>query len=189
MFTVGIDTAVNDGFLRRLSALGGGTSTFVEPGALLEEALQAVGREIGTPLVTGLRVEGEATDLAPSRMPDLFTGRASTVFFRFGGRRAKVTGQFADGGRFEQEVEAREAPPASEHRERRRTPVTGRREAREALDHHFLNEVEGLEVPTLERIAIWLWDRLHNRLFGLTEIQISRDSCHEGCIYAGPRRL
>ena len=43
-------------------------------------------------------------------------------------------------------------------------------EAREALDHHFLNEVEGLEVPTLERIAIWLWDRLHNRLFGLSEI-------------------
>jgi 6-pyruvoyltetrahydropterin/6-carboxytetrahydropterin synthase len=62
-------------------------------------------------------------------------------------------------------------------------------EAREALDHHFLNEVEGLEVPTLERIAIWLWDRLHNRLFGLAEIQVSRDSCHEGCIYAGPRRL
>jgi Ca-activated chloride channel family protein len=113
VFTVGIDTAVNDGFLRRLSALGGGTSTFVEPGALLEEALQAVGREIGTPLVTGLRVEGEATDLAPSRMPDLFTGRASTVFFRFGGRRAKVTGQLADGGRFEQEVEAREAPLAA----------------------------------------------------------------------------
>ena len=60
-------------------------------------------------------------------------------------------------------------------------------EAREALDHHFLNEVEGLEVPTLERIAIWLWDRLHNRLPGLAEIQISRDSCHEGCIYTGPR--
>ena len=62
-------------------------------------------------------------------------------------------------------------------------------EARNALDHRFLNEVEGLESPTLERIAIWLWDRLHDRLFGLTEIQVSRDSCHEGCIYAGPRRL
>lgn len=116
VFTVGIDTAVNDGFLRRLSALGGGTSTFVEPGARLEEALQAVGREIGTPLVTGLKVEGEATELAPSRMPDLFAGRASTVFFRFAGRRVKVAGRLADGGRFEQEVEAREAPlPAIEH--------------------------------------------------------------------------
>ena len=59
--------------------------------------------------------------------------------------------------------------------------------ARGALDHHFLNDVAGLEVPTLERIAMWLWDRLHNRLPGLAEIQISRDSCHEGCIYGGPR--
>ena len=60
-------------------------------------------------------------------------------------------------------------------------------EARDALDHRFLNDVEGLEAPTLERIAMWLWDRLHNRLLGLAEIQISRDSCHEGCIYTGPR--
>ena len=60
-------------------------------------------------------------------------------------------------------------------------------EARDALDHRFLNDVEGLEAPTLERIAMWLWDRLHNRLFGLAEIQISRDSCHEGCVYTGPR--
>ncbi len=60
-------------------------------------------------------------------------------------------------------------------------------EAREALDHRMLNEVEGLETPTLERIAVWLWDRLHNRLPGLAEIEIARDSCHEGCIYRGPR--
>jgi len=60
-------------------------------------------------------------------------------------------------------------------------------EARDALDHRFLNDVEGLQSPTLERIAIWLWDRLHNRLPGLAEIQVARDSCHEGCIYTGPR--
>jgi 6-pyruvoyltetrahydropterin/6-carboxytetrahydropterin synthase len=58
-------------------------------------------------------------------------------------------------------------------------------DARDKLDHRVLNDVEGLESPTLERIAIWLWDRLHNRLPGLAEIEISRDSCHEGCIYAG----
>jgi 6-pyruvoyltetrahydropterin/6-carboxytetrahydropterin synthase len=60
-------------------------------------------------------------------------------------------------------------------------------DVREALDHRFLNEVEGLSQPTLERIAIWLWDRLHNRLPGLAEIEIARDSCHEGCVYRGPR--
>jgi len=59
-------------------------------------------------------------------------------------------------------------------------------DARDALDHRFLNEVEGLESPTLERIAMWLWDRLHNRLPGLAEIKIARDSCHEGCVYSGP---
>ena len=60
-------------------------------------------------------------------------------------------------------------------------------EARDALDHRFLNDVEGLQSPTLERIAIWLWDHLYNRIFGLAEVQVSRDNCHEGCIYAGPR--
>lgn len=60
-------------------------------------------------------------------------------------------------------------------------------DAHDALDHRLLNEVEGLEMPTLERISMWLWSRLENRVPGLAEIQISRDSCHEGCIYSGPR--
>jgi 6-pyruvoyltetrahydropterin/6-carboxytetrahydropterin synthase len=60
-------------------------------------------------------------------------------------------------------------------------------DAREALDHRMLNEVEGLQSPTLERIAMWLWDRLHNRLPGLAEIEVARDTCHEGCVYRGPR--
>lgn len=60
-------------------------------------------------------------------------------------------------------------------------------DAHDALDHRLLNEVEGLEAPTLERISIWLWNRLENRVPGLAEIHVSRDSCHEGCIYRGPR--
>jgi 6-pyruvoyltetrahydropterin/6-carboxytetrahydropterin synthase len=60
-------------------------------------------------------------------------------------------------------------------------------DVRAALDHRMLNEVEGLASPTLERIAMWLWDRLHNRLPGLAEIEVARDSCHEGCVYRGPR--
>jgi len=111
VFTVGIDTAVNDGFLKRLAALGGGTSTFVEPGARLEEALQAVGREIGTPLVTDLKIDGEISDATP--VPDLFAGRASATFFRFGGGRVKVTGRNADGSRFAETLEPREAPLAA----------------------------------------------------------------------------
>jgi 6-pyruvoyltetrahydropterin/6-carboxytetrahydropterin synthase len=59
-------------------------------------------------------------------------------------------------------------------------------DARAVLDHRMLNEVEGLQSPTLERMAMWLWDRLHNRLPGLAEIIVARDSCHEGCVYYGP---
>ena len=113
VFAVGVDTAVNDGFLRRLAAIGGGTSTFVEPGARLEEALEAVGREIGAPLVTELRLSGDVADIAPARVPDLFAGRPSTVFFRLSGGPVKVTGKLAGGGRFEQEIAAREAPLAA----------------------------------------------------------------------------
>ena len=58
---------------------------------------------------------------------------------------------------------------------------------RGTLDHNFLNNIEGLENPTLELISKWLWDRLHNRVPGLAEIVLSRDTCHEGCIYTGPR--
>ncbi|WP_072377550.1 6-carboxytetrahydropterin synthase [Hyphomicrobium sp. NDB2Meth4] len=59
-------------------------------------------------------------------------------------------------------------------------------DAQDALDHRLLNEIEGLEAPTLERIAIWLWNRLQNRVPGLAQIEISRDSCREGAIYFGP---
>jgi 6-pyruvoyltetrahydropterin/6-carboxytetrahydropterin synthase len=59
-------------------------------------------------------------------------------------------------------------------------------EAHEALDHRLLNEVDGLDSPTLEHIAMWLWNRLQNRVPGLAEIEIARDSCNEGCVYIGP---
>ena len=60
-------------------------------------------------------------------------------------------------------------------------------ESQDALDHRMLNEIEGLEAPTLERIALWLWNRLTNKVPGLSQIEIHRDSCREGCVYNGPR--
>ena len=59
-------------------------------------------------------------------------------------------------------------------------------DTQDALDHRLLNEVEGLSAPTLERIAVWIWNRLENRVPGLAEVHVNRDSCHEGCIYTGP---
>ncbi len=111
LFCLGIDTAVNDGLLRRVASLGGGTATFVEPGTQLEEALLSVGRDIGNPLVVDLEIEGalslvDKSSLAPGRIPDLFAGRAVTAFFKMGGKgQVTVKGRLSDGGIFKEKVE------------------------------------------------------------------------------------
>lgn len=53
---------------------------------------------------------------------------------------------------------------------------------RDQLDHHYLNEIPGLETPTLETISQWLWDRLKPALPGLSKIVVRRGSCAEGCV-------
>ena len=57
---------------------------------------------------------------------------------------------------------------------------------REQLDHHYLNEIAGLENPTSENLARWLWERLAPSLAGLTEIRVS-ETCTTGCIYRGEK--
>lgn len=54
----------------------------------------------------------------------------------------------------------------------------------EQLDHHCLNEVAGLENPTSENIARWLWTRLRPALPGLSKIAV-QETRTSGCIYAG----
>lgn len=54
----------------------------------------------------------------------------------------------------------------------------------EQLDHHFLNEVEGLENPTSENLARWIWQRLKPDLPQLSEIKIS-ETCTASCRYTG----
>lgn len=55
----------------------------------------------------------------------------------------------------------------------------------ELLDHNYLNEVEGLENPTSERLAAWIWDRLFGPLPGLSQVVV-HETCTAGCIYRGP---
>ncbi len=54
----------------------------------------------------------------------------------------------------------------------------------EQLDHHYLNEIEGLENPTSENLARWMWQRLEPRLAGLCRIVV-RETCTSGCVYEG----
>ena len=54
----------------------------------------------------------------------------------------------------------------------------------EQLDHNYLNEIPGLENPTSERLAVWIWDRLKPGLPQLTEIVVA-ETCNARCVYRG----
>ena len=53
-----------------------------------------------------------------------------------------------------------------------------------ALDHRYLNDVPGLENPTSENLAKWLWQRLKPELDALSKVEV-RETCTSGCIYQG----
>jgi 6-pyruvoyltetrahydropterin/6-carboxytetrahydropterin synthase len=55
----------------------------------------------------------------------------------------------------------------------------------EMLDHRYLNDIPGLENPTSEVLAVWIWDRLSPVLPELSAISV-RETCSAGCIYRGP---
>jgi 6-pyruvoyltetrahydropterin/6-carboxytetrahydropterin synthase len=51
------------------------------------------------------------------------------------------------------------------------------------LDHYYLNEVDGLENPTSENLARWIWDRLQHQLPLLAVVV--QETCTSGCTYRG----
>src|SRR3712207_4555504 len=57
----------------------------------------------------------------------------------------------------------------------------------EALDHRYLNDVPGLENPTSERLAEWVWARLAPALPALAAVEV-RETCTSGCVYRGAGR-
>ena len=54
----------------------------------------------------------------------------------------------------------------------------------EQLDHRYLNEVPGLENPTSENLARWIWERLKPSLPDLSKVEV-QETCTSGCIYRG----
>ena len=52
------------------------------------------------------------------------------------------------------------------------------------LDHRYLNEIDGLENPTSEILARWIWRELTAALPGLAAVEV-RETCTSGCIYRG----
>jgi 6-pyruvoyltetrahydropterin/6-carboxytetrahydropterin synthase len=56
---------------------------------------------------------------------------------------------------------------------------------RQRLDHYYLNEIPGLENPTAESIAAWIWNELAGKLPLLSEIVV-HETCTTRCHYRGP---
>jgi 6-pyruvoyltetrahydropterin/6-carboxytetrahydropterin synthase len=52
------------------------------------------------------------------------------------------------------------------------------------LDHRCLNDVPGLENPTSENLAAWIWRRLKPALPLLIEVGVA-ETCAARCIYRG----
>lgn len=96
---VGIDRAVNAGFLGRLASLGGGRCELVESEDRLDDAMTRIHRRIGTPVVTAprLTVPPDSTlrlladTVTPARLPDLFEGAPLVVAGRYHGTGTTVT--------------------------------------------------------------------------------------------------
>lgn len=57
------------------------------------------------------------------------------------------------------------------------------------LDHRYLNDVEGLSIPSLENVARWIWDELKPSFPSLDRVEVRRgpDGQAEGCVYRGPQ--
>ncbi len=90
VYTVGVDSAVNEGFLKRLAGLGGGACELVESEARLDAVMDRVHRRIGAPVLTDLELEPDGLEidlesLAPRRLPALFAGSPLVVSGRFKG--------------------------------------------------------------------------------------------------------
>ena len=54
----------------------------------------------------------------------------------------------------------------------------------EQLDHRYLNDVDGLENPTSENIAVWIWEQLKPSFPLLTAVEVA-ETCTARCIYRG----
>ncbi|GAA5074468.1 Ca-activated chloride channel family protein [Thermocatellispora tengchongensis] len=111
--TVGIDRAVNAGFLGRLAMLGAGRCELVESEDRLDEAMEHIHRRIGAPLVTDLALKAEGVDLVAgsvTRLGSLFSGVPLTVSGRYSaqagadGAALTVRGLAADGQPWERRV-------------------------------------------------------------------------------------
>lgn len=54
---------------------------------------------------------------------------------------------------------------------------------RDKLDHHFLDEVAGLGIPTLENLCAFIWKELQPKVPGLSAVTVERQALGDKCVY------
>lgn len=120
VFTLGIDRAVNEAFLRRLADLGGGTSEIVESEERLDAVMDRVHRRISAPVLTGLSLTPAGMELlpdslVPTRATDLFAGSPLVLAGRFRGAAGTISVKATErsGAAFTRAVEARDTKSAA----------------------------------------------------------------------------
>ncbi|MEZ0071955.1 VIT domain-containing protein [Planotetraspora sp. GP83] len=112
--TVGIDQAVNAGFLGRLALLGSGRCELVESEDRLDVAMEHIHRRIGSPLVTDIALKAEGLDIVAdtvTHVGSLYPGVPLTVSGRYRGRPSgamTVRGLTPDGRPWETRVSGQE---------------------------------------------------------------------------------
>jgi Ca-activated chloride channel family protein len=152
MHAVGIDQAVNAGFLGRLATVGGGRCELVESEDRLDEALDAIHRRVGAPLAHSLRLHADGLTIvedtaSPARIPDLFPGVPLVLTGRFRGSAAgslALRGTTPDGGDWSRTVRGRrrEAPAV--------TAQWARAHLRDLEDRYAAAAAEDLETRIIE---------------------------------------
>ena len=54
----------------------------------------------------------------------------------------------------------------------------------DSLDHRCLNDIEGLENPTCENLAFWIWNKMSKAIPMAIEVTV-HETCTAGCTYSG----
>jgi 6-pyruvoyltetrahydropterin/6-carboxytetrahydropterin synthase len=54
------------------------------------------------------------------------------------------------------------------------------------LDHHFLDDVQGLGPATLENLSVFIWRALTENGVTPSRVVVARDASGESCLYTGP---
>ncbi|OBJ57036.1 VIT domain-containing protein [Mycobacterium sp. 1423905.2] len=116
IYCVGIDQAVNAGFLDRLARLGRGRAELVESEERLDDVMGRLARTIGRPALTAPRVHVDGVEIldgttTPARLPDAFAGVPWVVSGRYRGRAEDASFQ-VQADTFSAALPARVAPEA-----------------------------------------------------------------------------